>query len=149
MAKTWPQRFLIAIRPGQDLSRVGWQFLHWLLTESGLAEFDHPLVRDVVRQCADVLTPLMDGRPVDTMAAADAASAAWAAVKLADHTVVVPAGVAWSAESAARAAESALLSETCHSSSAERAVTATSSAVAGSTSYTAMSERLLALIALA
>jgi len=30
--KVWPVRFLKAIRPGQDLSLVGWKFFHWLQT---------------------------------------------------------------------------------------------------------------------
>src|SRR5271154_4095105 len=28
-AKAWPERFLSAIRPGADLSLVGWKFLFW------------------------------------------------------------------------------------------------------------------------
>src|ERR1700733_4087942 len=32
-AKTFPARFLAAIKPGADLSRVSWIFLHWLLTQ--------------------------------------------------------------------------------------------------------------------
>ena len=146
LAKAWPERFLSAINPGTDLSRIGWQFLHWLLSESRLAEFDHPLVKDAVKQCADVLTPLMDGRPVDMTEAADAAGAAWDAAKRAEHSAPMPSAVAWSAESAARAAESALLSATCRSSSAQRAVTATSAAVAGSRSYITISEKLLTLL---
>src|SRR5271168_4065880 len=30
-AKLWPERFLSAIRPGTDLSLVGWKFLAWLV----------------------------------------------------------------------------------------------------------------------
>jgi hypothetical protein len=146
LAKTWPERFLSSISPGRDLSRVGWQFLHWLLTESGLGEFDHPFVRDAVRQCADTLTSLMAGRPADVKAAADAATAAWAVSKQAEHTMALPVGVAWSAESAAKAAESAALSASSPAASAERAVTATSAAIAGSRSYAALSDKLLALL---
>lgn len=32
-AKTWPERFLKAIKPGADLSKVGWKFQHWLLLD--------------------------------------------------------------------------------------------------------------------
>ena len=74
LAKTWPERFLTSISPGKDLSRIGWQFLHWLLIDSALAEFDHPAVRDTVRQCADTLRPLMDGRPVDAKAATESSN---------------------------------------------------------------------------
>src|ERR1700729_287428 len=38
LAKSWPERFLSAIEPGSDLSRVAWQLLHWLLTESEFGE---------------------------------------------------------------------------------------------------------------
>lgn len=31
--ETWPERFLQAIQPGADLSRVGDQFMHWLLVD--------------------------------------------------------------------------------------------------------------------
>src|SRR3978361_912318 len=43
LAKAWPERFLSAIAPGRDLSCVGWQFMHWLLTDSGQGAFDHPV----------------------------------------------------------------------------------------------------------
>jgi hypothetical protein len=57
-AKEWPLRFMWAVRPGSDLSLVGWQFLHWLLTDKTVNPgIDHPLVRDAVRQCADFLAP--------------------------------------------------------------------------------------------
>lgn len=146
LAKTWPERFLLSIDPGKDLSRVGWQFLHWLLTESGLGEFDHPLVKEAVTRCADALIPLKDGRPVDRSAAADAATAAWAAAKKAEISAGTSVGAPWSAESAARAAESAVLSATCRASSAERAATAASAAIAGSAGYVTMSDKLLRLL---
>src|ERR1700733_8129790 len=76
LAKTWPERFLSSIAPGRDLSPVGWQFLHWLLTESGLAEFDHVLTKAAVARCAETLVPLIDRRPIDVSAAEHAASAA-------------------------------------------------------------------------
>ncbi len=92
LSQAWPERFLSAIAPGADLSRVGWQFLRWLLTRSGIGAYDDPLVRDSVKQCADVLLPLTRDDPAGTSAARSAASAAWSA--------------AWSAASA-ESAESA------------------------------------------
>ena len=71
-SKTFPARFLSAIKPGADLSRVQWQFLHWVLTEE-LAGRDHPLVRDAIKQCADVLVPLTKGLPVNKSASKIAA----------------------------------------------------------------------------
>ena len=57
-AKLWPEQFMGAIKPGSDLSRVGWQFLHWILTDSTLNPgIEHVLVRDAVKQCADVIAP--------------------------------------------------------------------------------------------
>ena len=91
-AKTFPARFLAAIKPGADLSTVHWKFLHWLLTEE-LAGRDHPLVSVAIKQCADVLLPLTKGLAVDQSAESAARSAAWSAAR--------------AAESAARAARSA------------------------------------------
>jgi hypothetical protein len=79
-AMLWPERFMDAINVGADLSRVGWEFLHWVLTDSTInPEINHPLVRDVVKQCADVLVPLTKGQPIDEIAAADAWDASRAA----------------------------------------------------------------------
>jgi hypothetical protein len=145
MAKTWPERFLGSIVPGKDLSHVGWQFLHWLLTESGFGEPD-ATIRDAVRQCADVLVPLVDGRPVDKGAAEHAATMACAAAEEAAITGSSSRQASWMAESAARAAESAALSTTCSASSAERAATAVSAAIARSPDYVTVGEKLLDLL---
>jgi hypothetical protein len=91
-AKNFPERFLLAARVGADLSRVHWKFLYWLLTEE-LAGREYPLVRDAVKQCADLLIPLMKGESLDPSAARSAESAAWSAARSAK-----------SAESAARSA---------------------------------------------
>jgi hypothetical protein len=146
LAKTWPERFLSAIEPGSDLSRVAWQLLHWLLTDSGFGEFDHPAVRSAVRQCADVLVPLMQGRPVDKDAAEYAAAVAWAAAEETSITPSTPARVRWIAEAAAQAAESAALSLTSTTSSAERAATAVSAAIARSADYVVVSGKLIELL---
>jgi hypothetical protein len=146
LAKTWPERFLSSIAPGRDLSLVGWRFLHWLLTESKLSEFDHPLIQITVARCAYVLEPLIDGRPIDVSVAEHAATAARTAMESVSQLENVSEAVSWSAESAALAAESAALSQSDPSASAERAVNATSVAIAGSKAYTTMSEKLLALL---
>ena len=84
-AMLWPERFLAAIKPGADLSLVGWKFQYWLLTRSGIGAYDHPLVKDAVAQVAAVLEPLTRGLPVDESAARSAAesaeSAAWSAAR--------------------------------------------------------------------
>ena len=91
-AQKWPIRYMEAIRPGADLSRVSWQFLHWLLTdEAANPGINHPLVKDAVQQCADLLVPLTEGLPADKRAA----WAAWAAARAAESA----------AESAADAAD--------------------------------------------
>ena len=88
-ALTFPARFLRAIKPGADLSRVSWQFLHWLLTEE-LAGRDDPRVAKEIKACADVLVPLTKGLPVDKAAAYTAArAAAYAAACAADRKSVV------------------------------------------------------------
>ena len=49
----WPERFLAAVPVGADLGRVQWQFLHWLLTDSGLLHdcllYTSPSPRDRTR----------------------------------------------------------------------------------------------------
>ena len=144
LAKTWPERFLLSIEPGKDLSRVAWQLLHWLLTDGNPGERDRPAIAAAVKQCADALVPLVEGRLVDRAAAERAATAASAAVEIAGD--VPPASTPWIAESAARAAESATLSLTCSDESAERAAVAVSAALGRSADYVKVSEKLLDLL---
>jgi hypothetical protein len=74
-AKRWPRRFMSAVRPGADLSRVQWHFLHWLLTDKEVNPWiDHPLVCDAVRRCADLMRDMADGKTI-TYSAADSAAA--------------------------------------------------------------------------
>jgi len=75
VSKEFPARFLTCIPVGADLSRVGWQFLHWLLTEE-LVKRDDPRIANQVKACADVLVPLLKGEPVDQKAALVARDAA-------------------------------------------------------------------------
>lgn len=148
-AMVWPERFMGAIVPGSDLSRVGWQFLHWLLTESGIGAFAHPLVSDVVKQCADVLVPLKEGRPADESAANEAWNAAYDArnavggVESLESTVDSAGSAAASAGSATRKAQkSAVHAEDSAYSAARSAAESTESSAA----YIAMSIKLVALI---
>jgi len=122
----FPLRFWTAIKPGADLSTVGWKFLHWLLTRSGIGAYSHPSVSDAVAQCAAVLEPLMRGEPANASAARSAASAASAARSAAS--------AAWSAESAARSAASAAWSAESAAWSAESAA------------YKTMADQLIALM---
>jgi hypothetical protein len=146
LAKTWPERFLSAIEPGTDLSRVAWQFLYWLLTEGSQGEVVHPAVQDAVSRCAEVLVPLAAGRAVDPGAAEAAAATAWAAAETVETLASATMRAPWIAESAARAAESAALSTMSPAASAERAATAVTAAIAGSKDYVMVSEKLLALL---
>ena len=112
-AKQWVLDYPEAIRAGQDLSRVGWKFLHWLLTESNPSAFGHPLIRDAVKQCTEVLVPLTRGLPIDRKAAARAAEAAeaaawateWAAAEAAEAAAWAAWATEWAAAEAAEAAE--------------------------------------------
>jgi hypothetical protein len=144
-AKKWPLRFMSAVEPGADLSLVGWKFLHWLLTNKKVNPgIDHTLVRDAVKQCADVFAPLTKGLPVD-------ASAAWSAESAA-RSAESAESAAWSAESAARSAESAESAAWSAESAARSAESAAWSAesaawsAARSAAYYRMSNKLIALI---
>jgi hypothetical protein len=104
-AQAWPERFMGSIEPGMDLSRVGWEFLYWLLTDKeinpGIA---HPHLRDAVEQCVDVVAPLMRGAPAYTAQSAAAESAG---------------NAAWSARSAAWSARCAAWSARCAADAVE------------------------------
>ena len=103
-AKEWPLRFMGAVKPGSDLSLVGWKFLYWLLTDKTVNPgIDCELVRDAVRQCADVIAPLAKGMSGNDSAAE---SAAWSAASAACSAAWSAESAAWSAAwSAARSAE--------------------------------------------
>ena len=136
VAKAWPERFMGTIEPGADLSRVGWQFLHWLITDESMTPgISDPLVRNAVKQCADVLVPLMKGGAVDEDAAW---SAARSAVRSAESAARSAASAAWSANNAARSA----------AWSAENAESAASAArsAAWSAAYIRMADKLIELI---
>ena len=77
-SKQFPLTFLSAIRPGADLSRVGWKFLYWLLTEELTSRYD-PKVAEVIKRCANVLLPLTKGRMGDRREAIAARNAAYTA----------------------------------------------------------------------
>jgi hypothetical protein len=163
-AKAWPIRFMETVKPGSDLSRVGWQFLHWLLTDRMVNPgIEHPLVKDAVRQCADILLPLTKGKPADEGDASAARSAALSAEGAAWSAAWSAACAARSTESAALSAESAALSAESAALSAESAARSTGSAAlsaarstgsaalsaesaARSAAYVRMADKLIALI---
>ncbi len=160
-AKAWPVRFMTAVQPGTDLSLVGWQFLHWLLTDKKVNPgIDHPLVHDAVKQCADVLVPLTKGMPVDSSAARSAASAARSAesaARSATRSATRSAGsagraAAWSAESAAtwspawRAESAGRAAKWSAESAAARSAGSVTWTVARSAAYILMADKLVALI---
>ena len=126
-AKVWPERFMNSVRPGVDLSLVGWKFLHWLLTDETINPgITHSSVKSAVKRCADLLLPLTKGEKADSSAAMDAAMDAASAAKGAES--VENAESAESAECAARSAESAAWSGQSAASSAESAASSAESA---------------------
>lgn len=65
-AKQWPERFMGAVRPGADLSLVGWKFYYCLLTDETInPSITDPLAKDMVRNCANVLLPLTEGLSIE------------------------------------------------------------------------------------
>jgi hypothetical protein len=117
-AKVWPVIFMSAVKPGSDLSCIGWCFLHWLLTDEAVNPgINHPLVSAAIKQCAYILIPLTKGLPLRSAeSAASAANAAWSAAHAAANAAwsaahaaerVGAGGAANSAESAASAANAA------------------------------------------
>jgi hypothetical protein len=164
-AKDWPLRFMGAIRPGADLSLVGWKFLHWLLTDETVNPgINHPSVKDAVAQVAQVIYAISKGEPINKDAAESAAesaeSAAWSAENAARSAAWSAVGsaesaawsAAWSAvgsaESAAWSAENAAESAAWSAESAAwgAAETAKNAKKAKETAYIAMSDMLISLI---
>jgi hypothetical protein len=160
-SKAFPEQFLLAAKVGADLSRVGWKFLHWLLTEE-LASRDDPRVSAQIKRCADVLVPLTKGEPVNAVearnaaaaadaAAADAAANAYAAANAADAAAYAAANAAdaaaYAADAAANAANAAYAANAaCAAYAAAYAIPAAYAADARSACYERMADKLLALM---
>jgi hypothetical protein len=162
-AKTFPARFLAAIRPGADLSRVSWKFLHWILTED-LARRDDPRMAKQIKACADVLVPLTKGEPVDREAAIEAgrnarnAAAAAAAYAAAYAAAAADAAAAYAAAAAAAdaaaayaaaadAADAAAAYAAAADAADAAAAYAAAYAAARSRCYTRMANKLIELLA--
>src|ERR1700730_6022858 len=105
-AKKWPERFMSAFVPGREYALVGWQFLHWILTDHTVNPgIDDPLVRDAVRQCANVIAPLANGLPIDKSAAETAERAARRAARSTENVAERAAWIAARAVGNAASAE--------------------------------------------
>ena len=80
LAMKWPVRFMSAIKPGADLGRVGWLFLHWTLTDPAVNPgITHPMVAGAVRQCADIVWRIAAGEDPASLENATALAARSAA----------------------------------------------------------------------
>ena len=141
-AKQWPMRFAAAIAPGADLSRVGWKWLHWLLTD-GLPRVNDETVTAAIAQCADVLLPLTRGEPADIAAASAAGAAAVYAAASAADAAYAAARAADAAYAAARAAAYAAAGAAAGAAASAAAGAAASAADAA---YSHMAEKLLELL---
>ncbi len=109
LAREWPARFLSAVRPGSDLSLVGYKFMYWNLTENlVLKDSDDKKVqaaivqcRAAIKQCADAICPLTKGEKIDESARSAAESAAESARSAAESARSAAESAAESARSAA------------------------------------------------
>jgi hypothetical protein len=149
-AKTFPASFLNAITPGADLSRVGWQFLHWLLSEE-LASRDDPRVAQEIKACADVLVPLTKGEPCDRNAADLARRAARNKASEMWNAADAAAAAAYAADAAASAASAAAAAAYAADAAAADAAYAADAAARRANArlacYQRMAEKLLQLMA--
>lgn len=133
-AKEWPLQFARAIAPGADLSRVEWQFKHWLLmTPEVNPGITHSLVRDAVETVAELCERAANGDMPCFDEWSAARSAALSAAESAESAAESAAwSAAWSAETAARSAGSAAW---------------TAARGAGWSAASAMADKLLELLA--
>ena len=109
-AKKWPERFLSAITPGQDLSTVGWEFQHRLqinnLEFAKQQKFPNAVIK-AIELVIDILEPMTKGKKVDEAAARSAAAAAEAAAAEAGAAAAAAEAAGAAAAAAAEAAWSA------------------------------------------
>ncbi len=139
LARAWPERLMSAIAPGADLSRVHWHLLHWLLTTPSVNPgIEHPLVRDAVRRCADLMADLAAGKEVIAESAESAVESAESAAR--------SAWSAWSAESAAWSAESAVEAVESAARSAVWSAEESAARSAEESAWVSISDRLIELI---
>lgn len=82
-SKTWPAKFLRAIKPGADLSKVGPKFLVWLLED--VIQYAKPKGKIAIQAVIDLYKRQLNGETItynqwsEVRSAADAAYAAAAA----------------------------------------------------------------------
>src|SRR5579859_8100372 len=86
-AKKFPLRFLKAIKPGADLSKVGYKFQIWLLVDkhNGVIQWANEETKKIILEIAKLQKALSEGKEIDPVAAWSAAwSADWSAAWSAD-----------------------------------------------------------------
>ena len=113
----WPEKFLDAIPVGAELEFIQWQFLHWLLTDSGLLiDGGQEDVRKAIDGSAALMAKMARGESVEKRAARAAEIAAWGASAANDAAARAAEIAAWGAsaanDAAALAARSAASSVT-------------------------------------
>ncbi len=103
-ALDWPEKFLAAIKPGADLSRMHHQFFVWLLVDSKLLMITDSN-RAAIEQVAALHERAAAGEVITESDWSAAESAAWSAARWAESAAVSAAvWAAWAARSAARSA---------------------------------------------
>lgn len=111
LAKEWPLRFWRSIKPGLDMSFVGWKFLYWILDDE-FAEFqEHKIIGNSLMLCKGVIHKKSMGNELpreQINAAANAAyatnAAAYVAAYAADAAADATDAAALAAANAANAA---------------------------------------------
>jgi hypothetical protein len=147
-ARKWPERFLNAIRPGADLSKVWSHFAYWMLMNKKYGQIvyagNDQSVKDAIMGIAKLHKEVTQGKQKNVEAEE---SAAWSAARLAAESAAKSAAwlaaesAAWSAaESAAKsAARSAaeLAAESAAESAARSAAWSAARLAAGSAARSA------------
>ena len=143
-ARKWPERLMKAVPVGADLSRVGWKFIHWILTDETVNPgIGNPIVTKSVSEVAGLIFDLSEGLSVSAGSARSAASAARSAAGSARSAAE---SAAWSA---ARSAESAAWSAAIAALSAARSAENAARSAAWSAeraAYVKMADKLIELI---
>ncbi len=145
-SQKWPERFLSAIRPGADLSLVGWKFLLWLF-EDTQSRYGTDDVRKACEPVGEVLKAKAKGKSVSASAAARAARAARSAAESAAWSAAwSAASAAWSAESAESAASAAWSAESAESAASAASAARSAAWSARSAAWLRMADKLVELL---
>lgn len=157
LAKTWPARFLKAIRPGADLSKASDEFIVWLLTDEKYGVLQFAMTdeaKEAIQTVSDLFLFKLAGAYIHKEDWGDAANAATYAAYAATNAATYAANAAYyaatyatdAADAATYAATFAATFAACSAYAANVAAYAAYATAGTAIARVAQSEKLLSLL---